>query len=71
MNISDINCKNTRSYKTVANLEAALERFGFDKFRYVVVHNSEGRATAIFTGKQLEDYDGDMCKFAREGFLTI
>lgn len=66
----DIN--NGRSYKSVENLIAGLKKYGLDDFRYLIVCNTEGRYTAVFTVGELErngiSYMGYFCQY---GFLTI
>jgi hypothetical protein len=74
MTVLDImNIDTAKSYATEANLEKALERFGFAAYRHVAVRNREGRWTAIFplseiTGKGGCGYLG---LFASKGFKTI
>lgn len=70
--ILNIDDSHVRSYKTLENLEAAIKKNHLDKFRYLVVCNSAGRFTAVFTVGELErngiSYLGYFCQY---GFLTI
>lgn len=66
-NICDINI--ARSYKTLANLQAALEKMGFSNDRYVIAYNEKGRVTAIF---QLDTSEGGyVARWAAAGFITV
>lgn len=68
-NICDINEKSVRSYKTVANLEAAIERLGFKDHRYIVAYTATGRATAIFQFDRNEG--GYVFLYSQHGFITV
>jgi hypothetical protein len=68
------NDKNIRSYKTKANLEAAIKKLGFtDPFldKYVVVCTDAGRYTAIFSSLRFRQEGGYIGLYAQHGFLTI
>jgi hypothetical protein len=64
MNIDD-----SKSYKTEANLLAALAKLGFADDRHIVVCNRQGRFTAIFPLSNIKD--GNATRYARQGFLTL
>lgn len=38
----------SRSYKTVAALDKALEKYGFDKLQHILCYLPDGRVTAVF-----------------------
>ncbi|OPZ76034.1 MAG: hypothetical protein BWY79_01814 [Actinobacteria bacterium ADurb.Bin444] len=60
---------NSKSYKTEANLLAALEKLGFREDRYIVCLNLQGRFTAIFPQSNIQD--GNAMRYAAHGFMTI
>lgn len=68
-----LNIDDSRSYKTEANLIAALEKLGFAKDRYLVVCNRQGRFTAVFPFSAIEQSGnaGDLMRYARHGFMTL
>ncbi len=68
-NICDINDKGVRSYKTLANLEAALQKLGFSDHRYIVAYTATGRATAIFQWDRSEG--GYVFLYSQYGFITV
>ena len=63
------NIDTSKSYKTEANLIAALTKLNIAQYRHLVVCNREGRFTAIFPVSSVQF--GDMAMFARHGFMTI
>jgi hypothetical protein len=42
----------SRTYATVAALDKALERWGFDKYNHILVYTADGRVTAVFVDKE-------------------
>lgn len=62
-----MNIDKSRSYKTEKSLEKALEKYGFDQDRYVIVCNRQGRFTAIFPCPR----DGNVLKYAYRNFFTL
>jgi len=58
-----------KSYKTEANLIAALERLGFAGDRHFIVCNRAGRFTAIFPFSNIQG--GYVGRYSCKGFLTI
>ena len=70
----DINEKTIRSYKTKANLKAAIANLGFtDPFldRHIVVCREDGRYTAIFSSFRFRHEGGYIGLYAQHGFVTI
>lgn len=59
-----------RTYKTEANLMAALERLGFATHRFIIACTAAGRFTAIFPATNFKG-GGYMGLYAQHGFLTI
>jgi hypothetical protein len=43
-----INTKYTKTYKTKANLDKALEKMNLPNLRYLVAYTEDGRVTAVF-----------------------
>lgn len=65
------NIDNMKSYKTEANLMAALDKLGFNtnQHRFFVVCNRAGRFTAVF---QFDSSKGGYVGlYAQHGFLTV
>lgn len=60
---------NCKSYKTEANLLAALEKLGFREDRYIVCLTLQGRFTAIFPQSNIQD--GNICRYSSQGFMTL
>ena len=60
-----------KSYATRENLLKALERLGFADKRPMIVRNSEGRWTAIFSLSMAGIDGGYIALFAVHGFKTF
>jgi hypothetical protein len=41
----------TKTFKTVANLDKALEKYGFQDLAHILVYTADGRVTAVFVDK--------------------
>lgn len=78
----DINNKYIRSYKTEANLDAAIEKVGLANvvhenggaLRYMKVRNAEGRWTAIFLVSEyfrINKSGGYIGMASQFGFMSI
>lgn len=65
-----LNIDTAKSYKTEANLMAALTRLGFQDDRYMIVCTRDGRFTAIFAGSNFSN-GGYVGLYAQHGFFTF
>lgn len=71
MNVNILDIGNARSYKTEANLLAALATFGLAEVPRLVVCNREGRFTAIFTAGRTTQESIPVMQVAQAGFPVI
>ena len=59
----------TRTYSTVENLKKALEKYGFENDRHLIVWTDKGRVTAVFPASNVQG--GYIGRYACRGFFTL
>ena len=67
-----IDSKYTKTYKTVANLEKALEKLNLpSSLRYLECYTEDGRVTAVFTNVTASDNAMYLAHIAHNGFKVV